>query len=89
MKLVLCKIKWFIKLRIWQKIKKYTWCIWKHNTQTDDGRCYPRIDIPEGEPGSEYWHCAKCFPCGIAFDRDLEKLKAEGEYEGETGEIRD
>lgn len=81
-KLMKCEIKWFVKLKIWQKIKKYTWCIWKHNR-----RCYPRVDIPEGEPGSKSWHCARCFPCGIVFDYELEKLKAQDKYNGETHDM--
>lgn len=28
------------------------------------GRCYPRVDIPEGRPGADFWHCTKCYPCG-------------------------
>ena len=65
-KLIKCEIKWFWKLRIWQKIKKWTWCVWKHN------RCYPRD--PNG-----YWHCKKCFPCGICFCYFEEKLEAQSD----------
>lgn len=32
------------------------------------GRCYPRVDIPEGEPGADLWHCSYCHPCGEVFD---------------------
>lgn len=27
------------------------------------GRCYPRCDVPEGQPGSDEWHCTVCTSC--------------------------
>lgn len=32
------------------------------------GRCYPHVWIPEGEPGSDFWHCMKCHPCYEGLD---------------------
>jgi hypothetical protein len=45
-------------------LRKWLWCSWRHGRR----RCYPRVDIPEGEPGSEHWHCEECHPCGEVFD---------------------
>lgn len=47
---------------------KWLYCSWRHRR---DDKCYPRVDIPEGEPGANYWHCTKCHPCGEGFDLAL------------------
>lgn len=68
-KLLTCKIKWFYKLKVLQRIKKYTWCqifCGKKN------RCYPRVDIADEKEFRKHWHCRKCFPCGIVFDYIIE-----------------
>lgn len=43
---------------------KWLYCSWRHHRD----KCYSRVDIPEGEPGANSWHCAKCHPCGEGFD---------------------
>jgi len=78
--LIKCEIKWLIKLKIWQRIKKYIWCKWFHYYKL----CWPRVDIANDKEREKHWHCAKCFPCGIAFDYYEEKLKVQDKYDGVT-----
>lgn len=68
--LMLCEIKWFVKI-CYLKIKKYIWCSWRHGLEN---RCYPRD--PNG-----YWHCEKCWPCGLPFDYEDEKFKVQGKMD--------
>lgn len=45
-------------------LKKWLWCSWRHRKH----RCRPRIGVDDYHPN--WWHCAKCWPCG----EEIEKL---------------
>lgn len=60
---------------------KWLYCSWIHRKH----RCHPCVNIPKGEPGSNYWHCAECHTCGEAFDLLSGEIQ---EYNGEGYDIR-
>ena len=81
LKLFFFEIKWFVKLRIWQRIKKYTWCQVVCGTKN---RCYPRVDIADEKEWKKHWHCDKCYPCGIGFDYLEGKMRLQGKLDDKT-----
>lgn len=61
-------------MRLARWIWKWAWCSWRHGKTSAmnykigkmvmvSGRCYPRVDIPDGAPGADEWHCIECHPC--------------------------
>lgn len=62
------RLAWKWLLCSWFHRKVWTMTNKGHRVQVP-GRCYPRVDIPEGEPGADFWHCSYCHPCGEDLNR--------------------
>ena len=56
--------------------KKWLWCSWRHRAH----HCHPTVWGPElarqlgVDYYPDYWHCAKCHPCGEDLDRLIDSI---------------